>query len=283
MLTAQPGVRAVFRGAVGLGWVLPAVVFLVVFFVFPLLHNGLKGLTAPGDKSAIAIYGRLLTDTYYLGAIGETLVLSLAVTLISLLLGYPIAYYLVRFAERSANLIIFLLIAPLLTSIVMRTFGWRVLFARTGLLNMFLQQVGLTSHPVDLMNGYVATVVGLVHVLIPFMVLSISSVLRGIDRRLEESALILGATNWQTFSRVTLPLSIEGILTGSILVFMLTNGAFVSVLLLGQGKIHTLPLLIYQQFMVTQNVTFASAMGNVLLVFALVCLFAQLRVLRRQY
>jgi putative spermidine/putrescine transport system permease protein len=193
MLTQPSAVRIEFRGAVGLGWVLPAVIFLVAFFVFPLVHNGVKGFAVSGDKSAIASYARLLTEAYYLGTIVETLVLSLAVTVISLLLGYPIAYYLVRYADKSANLIVFLLIAPLLTSIVMRTFGWRVLFARTGLISMFLQQVGLTSRPTDLMNGYVATVVGLVHVLIPFMVLSISSVLRSIDRRLEESALILGA------------------------------------------------------------------------------------------
>jgi putative spermidine/putrescine transport system permease protein len=282
MLSRSHAARIEFRGAVGLAWVLPSTVFLIAFFVFPLIHNGLKGFTESGGQSAITNYVRLLTEAYYLGTIAQTLVLSLVVTLISLLLGYPIAYYLVRYADKSANLIIFLLIAPLLTSIVMRTFGWKVLFARTGLVNMLLQQVGLTVRPINLMNGYVATVIGLVHVLIPFMVLSISSVLRGIDRRLEESAQILGANKLQTFCLITLPLSVEGILTGSILVFMLTNGAFVSILLLGQGTIHTLPLLIYQQFMVTRDVNFASAMGNILLVFALVCLLAQLRVLRRR-
>ncbi len=264
MLSRSNAARIGFRGAVGFAWVLPSTVFLIAFFVFPLIHNGLKGFTESGEQSAVTSYARLLTEAYYLGTIVQTLV------------------HLVRYADKSANLIIFLLIAPLLTSIVMRTFGWKVLFARTGLLNMLLQQIGLTVRPINLMNGYVATVIGLVHVLIPFMVLSISSVLRGIDRRLEESAQILGANKLQTFLLITLPLSVEGILTGSILVFMLTNGAFVSILLLGQGTIHTLPLLIYQQFMVTRDVNFASAMGNILLVFALVCLFAQLRVLRRR-
>ncbi|MCJ9713269.1 ABC transporter permease subunit, partial [Bordetella hinzii] len=109
-----------------------------------------------------------------------------------------------------------------------------------------------------------------------------AAVLRGIDARLEESARVLGATKLGAFFRVTLPLSLDGVATGCILVFVLTNGSFVTMLLLGGGKVVTLPLLIYQQFNLTQDTLFASAMGNVLLVAALLCLAAQLRFIRRK-
>ncbi|MGD9863813.1 MAG: ABC transporter permease, partial [Pseudodonghicola sp.] len=112
--------------------------------------------------------------------------------------------------------------------------------------------------------------------------LSISSVLQGIPRSLEEAARILGASKLRAFFTVTLPLSIEGILTGSILVFVLTNGNFVAALLLGGNSVKTLPLLIYQQFNLTQDTSFAGAMGNVLLLFALIGLWAQSKIGRKR-
>src|SRR3712207_981903 len=142
--------------------------------------------------------------------------------------------------------------------------------------------LGATDRPLDLLNDPFSVFVGLVHVLVPFMVLSIAAVLQGIDRRLEESARVLGASRLRAFLSVTLPLSAEGIATGCILVFMLTNGSFVTMLLLGGGQVVTMPLLIYQQFTMTQDLAFASAMGNVLLLFALLCLALQLRIVRRR-
>jgi putative spermidine/putrescine transport system permease protein len=114
------------------------------------------------------------------------------------------------------------------------------------------------------------------------MVLSITSVLQGVDVRLEESAKILGAGPVRTFFRITLPLSLDGIATGCILVFVLTNGSFLTMLLLGGRSVTTLSLLIYQQFSLTQDVGFAAAMGNLLLLFALICLAIQLRFVRRE-
>lgn len=262
-------------------WALPAVIFLVVFFVLPLAGNFLRGMG--GDSQGYWFYyGKLFTDIYYLGVLGETLRVSLVVTLACLLLGYPVAYFMVRHAGKWNALILFCLITPLLTSVIMRTFGWQVLLSRTGLLNQFLLSSGLIERPMDLARQPIAVYIGLVHVLIPFMVLSIAAVLRGIDARLEESARVLGATKLGAFFRVTLPLSLDGVATGCILVFVLTNGSFVTMLLLGGGKVVTRPLLIYQQFNLTQDTLFASAMGNVLLVAALLCLAAQLRFIRRK-
>ena len=171
---------------------------------------------------------------------------------------------------------------PLLTSIIMRTFGWQVLFARRGLVNQWLvTDLGLLDAPLRLLNTPGLAIAALVHVLVPFAVLSIASVLQGIDRRLEEGALMLGASRFRTFWEVTLPLTMDGIGTGAILVFMIANGSFVTLVLLG-GGFQTLPLLIYQQFNTTRDFALASTMSTILLVIALACLWLQLRLVRRQ-
>jgi len=264
-------------------WALPAVLFLAMFFVLPLVHNFLRGFGGEAvGQSPWFYYAKLFTDIYYLGILGETLRVSLVVTVACLVLGYPVAYFMVRHAGKWNALILFCLITPLLTSVIMRTFGWQVLLSRTGLLSQWLLSLGLIDRPVDLARQPIAVYIGLVHVLIPFMVLSIAAVLRGIDERLEESARALGATKLGAFLRITLPLSLDGVATGCILVFVLTNGSFVTMLLLGGGRVVTLPLLIYQQFNLTQDTLFASAMGNVLLVAALICLVLQVRFIRRK-
>lgn len=265
-------------------WALPALLFLLVFFVLPLAENARRSFVQ-GEAATAGTwyyYTKLLTDPYYLGVLVETLQVSVVVTLVCLVMGYPVAIFIVRYAGRWRGLILFSLIAPLLTSIIMRTFGWRVLLARRGLLSTVLLDMGLIQHPIDLVDDPVAVYIGLVHVLIPFMVLSITPVLQAINPRLEESARLLGAGRLRTFLHITLPLSLDGVATGCILTFVLTNGSFVTMLLLGGGRVVTLPLLIYQQFTLTQDVAFASAMGNLLLVFALVCLALQLRVIRRK-
>ena len=164
----------------------------------------------------------------------------------------------------------------------MRTFGWLVLFARRGLVNnLLVEQLGILSTPLRLTNSPGIAIAALVHVLVPFMVLSISTVLQAIDTRLEESAKILGAGRFRTFWEVTLPLSLDGIGTGAILVFMIANGSFVTLVLLG-GGLQTLPLMIYQQFNTTRDFGMASAMSTILLLIALICLFLQLRLVRRK-
>ncbi len=263
-------------------WPLYYAGLLVIFFVLPLIDNGQRSFIDANGGWTLANYDKLLFDSYYLGVLGQTIGLSLVVSVVCLVLGYPLAYYLVRCAGRWNGLIIFFLVAPLLTSIIMRTFGWRVIFARRGMLNNFLVGIGAIDTPIAFLNGPISVVVGLVHVLVPFMVLSIASVLQAINPRLEESAQILGAGRTRTFLSVTLPLSMDGIGTGTILVFMLTCGSFVTLLLLGGGSIHTLPLLIYQQFNTTRDLSLAAAMSNVMLVIALLCLYIQLRFIRRK-
>lgn len=271
------------RIGVPAAWAIPAAVFLAVFFLAPLVRNAWtsvfpQGFNGPADT---APYARLFNDPYYLGVLGQTLLLSAVTAIVSALAGYPVAFFMVRRARRWQGLLTFLLIAPLLTSIIMRTYGWRVLMSRLGLVNAVLRGTGLTERPIDFLAGPGVAVAALVHVLAPFMVLSIAASLQGVDLRLEEASRLLGASRLGTFFRITLPLTLDGVGTGVVLVFMLANGSFVTLLLLG-GGLQTLPLLIFQQFNTTRDFAFAAAMSNVLLVAAVLCLLIQAWLIRRR-
>ncbi|MDE1991199.1 MAG: ABC transporter permease [Rhizobiaceae bacterium] len=267
-----------FRIASG-RWALPALIFLLVFFVLPLLANILRSLPA---ENPFGFYATLFSDPYYLGVIWQTVEVSALTTIASLILCYPVAYFMVRHAGKWNGVFLFLLIAPLLTSIIMRTFGWTVLLARRGLVNTWLAELGFLQNPVNMINAPIMVYIGLIHVLAPFMVLSLIPVLQGIDRSLEEAAEGLGASRLRTLLTITLPLSLDGIASGCILVFVLANGSFLTMLLLGGRQVTTLALLLYQQFALTQNIGFAAAMGNVLLLFALAGIAIQLRFLKRK-
>ena len=290
LVTAAPAAGRIQRrrrgGSVRVSyyWAIPVVLFLLVFFVLPLANNIVRSLTLDGEPGTgpFFYYVKLLTDAYYAGIVYETFKVAVITTIACLLIGYPVSYFMVRHAGRWNALIVFCLIAPLLTSIIMRTFGWTVLFARRGLVNVWLVDLGIIDRPLNILNQEIMVYIGLVHVLAPFMVLSITSVLQGVDRTLEESAQILGASRLRTFVLITLPLTLDGIATGCILVFVLTNGSFLTMLLLGGGNVTTLALLIYQQFTLTQDVGFAAAMGNLLLFFALICLAIQQRFVQRR-
>jgi putative spermidine/putrescine transport system permease protein len=168
-------------------------------------------------------------------------------------------------------------ITPLLTSIIIRSYGWILVLGRKGFVNAVLDWLGLVAEPVDLIYNWTGVVIAVTHVLLPFMILSIASVLEGLPDALEESAMILGASRWQAFRRVTFPLSLEGIATGSVIVFMLTIGSFVTVLLVGGDKTMVMGVLIYQQIAITFDRAFAGSLGSLLLLISLVLLYLQSR------
>jgi putative spermidine/putrescine transport system permease protein len=166
---------------------------LAIFFGVPLLQNAARSLglgdpASVSDAITLGHYQKLLADPYYLGVIFATLKVSSLTTALCLLIGYPVAYVMVRMAGRLAVPMLFLLITPLLTSIIMRTFGWRVLFSRRGPVNEFLMQLHVIDQPLAILSSSLSVYIGLVHVLVPFMVLSIVPVLQGVDRRPEDSA-----------------------------------------------------------------------------------------------
>jgi len=264
---------------------IPLLVLLLAFFVLPfgvMLYQSffLSLLQAPaGSPPTLANYAKVFGDFFYLRVLLQTLALGVAVTALTLVLGYPVAYFLARAAARSRRLLILLVIAPLVVSIVIRSYGWMVLLGRAGTVNTVLQALGLIDRPLPLMYNWFGVVVALTQVLLPFMILTLASVIEGIPESLEDTAAVLGAGWWQRFRHVVLPLSMEGVGAGTTLVLTLTIGSFVSVLLLGGSDTLILPLLIYQQVILLNN-NFAAALGMLLLALSVMLLYVQARAFR---
>jgi putative spermidine/putrescine transport system permease protein len=262
---------------------LPSLAVLGVFFIIPILVNLLTSFQSsrPGDFAGVRAYTKIFTDPYYLLVLGQTLGLGLVVTAITLILGYPVGYFLARTQTRYKSALTFLIIAPLLISMVIRCYGWMLALGNRGLINSFLVDLGLIHSPLELIYNWTGVTIALVHVLLPFVILSISSVVEGIDPAIEDSARVFGANPFQTFIRVTLPLSIQGISTGATLAFLLTIGSFVTVLMMGGKNTMVLSLLIFQQITVTFNEAFAAALGTSLMAIAIALLFVQFKLLKR--
>ena len=258
----------------------PIVLVLLVFFVGPLLLNVSESLKLGHGGPTLSEYGRILGDAYYLQVIAQTLGLGLVVSAICAVLGYPLAYAISRLSGTAKALLIFAVVMPLLVNVVVRSYGWMVVLSGAGLLNWVLGGLGLPR--LELMYSWTGVVIALVHVLLPFMVLSVAGSLEMLDPRLGEAALVLGASPARVFRHVTLPLSLEGLVTGMILCFTLTIGSFVTVMLLGKTSTMVMPLLIYQQLTVASDWPFAAAMGVTLLVIVTAVLWAQARLRPRR-
>lgn len=253
---------------------LPALIFLAVFFVGPLIVNFVESLQTPGGGLGLFQYARALGDIYYIEVLISTVMLSAAVTLTSLALGYPLAVAIARSEGALKSLLIFLVVTPLLINVVVRTFGWMVILGRSGFLNSVLQSLGMDT--VNISGTWLGIGLALVQVLLPFMVLSIASALEGIDGELEDAAVTLGATPNRTFLHIVLPLSMQGVVTGTLLVFALSMGSFVTVMLMGSNSTMVLPLLVYQQLNIASDWPFAAALGNILILVVIAATAVQL-------
>lgn len=221
-----------------------------------------------------ALYRDLLMEPGIRSVLWRTIWIALATTAASALLGYPLALFLAR--SRHRNLWLILVISPWLVSLVVRTFGWMVLLGSRGLVNTTLRDIGLIGAPLRILFTPTAVIIGLTHVFLPFMVIAILSSLLQMDRRLEEAGRILGGTRWQIFCRVTLPLSIPGLIGGCSLVLLMASGAIVTPLLLGGLRDRMLGTQIYSEIFQIYNFERAVAMSLILLLTALV-LVAPLR------
>lgn len=238
---------------------------------------GLMQSSVAGD--GLALYARLLMDPGIQTVLMRTIILSCITTLACVVLAYPLALFLAR--SRNRNLWIILVISPWLVSIVVRTFGWMVLLGSRGLVNTTLQAIGVIDQPIRILFTQTAVVIGLTHVFLPFVVIAILSSLLQMDRRLEEASRILGATQWQTFRNVTLPLSVPGVVAGSSLVLLMATGAIVTPLLLGGLRDRMLGTQIYTEVFQIFNFQRASALAIILLVVALL-LVTPLRIFERR-
>jgi putative spermidine/putrescine transport system permease protein len=226
-------------------------------------------------------YARFFSDGYYLGVLWDTLLLGAIVTVIALLLGYPLAYHLARTTSRWKPLLIVCILSPLLVGIVIRCYGWMILLADRGLINATLVERGWITKPLPLMYNKFGVAIALVHVFLPFMILSLTGVLKRIDAQLLEAAQTLGASRVRTFLEVTLPLSLPGILAGSLLTFSLAISSFVVPILLGGFKVQVLPMVVYEQVLSVFDWPFGAANAFVLLVISIALIAVYIKVTER--
>lgn len=257
--------------------------FLLFFFVYPFVLIAASSLHATSDSLTLKEYVQIFSDTYYLQVLLATTVVTIWVTLITLPFGYCLAYYLVFHVSSSAlrRLIYVLLLTPLFITGIVRTFGWVIILGHNGLLNDVLVGLGIFSAPMQILNSKTAVVIGMSYVLMPFMVLTVGSVLQGINISLIEAARDLGANPIMTFAKVTLPLSIPGVIAGSLIVFSLSMSAYVTPSIMSGGRFNLMPMLIFQQYMVNFDFQFGGALSILLLVFTLALMALYMAVLNR--
>jgi putative spermidine/putrescine transport system permease protein len=261
------------------------ILFFFAFLVLPQLYMlavsffTYKPMEIFTTEITIENYLRFVKDPFYRRVLFYTVWLAFSVTFFSLLLGYPLAYFLARTRSAKKGFYIFLLLVPLMVGIIVRTYGWIVLLGREGLVNNVLMGLNLSETPVKILNTHAAVVIGIVEVLMPYMVLPIVSAIQKIPVNLEEAASSLGANKWYVFVHILIPQSLPGVLSGSIIVFTLTAGAIVTPALLGGPKIHTMGTVIYQLMISTLNWPFGSATAFILLVMEFLIVLLLLNVL----
>lgn len=261
------------RGTNRTGWVAlaPPVAWLTVFFLIPMIvvfAYSLANRTSGGGVVfglSIQNYVRIGESGLYIWATLRSLRIAVVVTIATLLLAYPVAYYLALVATRWRIALFVLLIVPWWCSILVKNFAWVAILAESGVLNRALLRTGLIDQPLKLLYNEVAVVIGLVHILIPFMVMPIYATLEKLDRRLIEAAANLGSSPPRVLWEVVLPLSLPGVAAGSLLTFILAFGSFITPALLGSERTSMIANLIQSQFMESFDWPFGAALSTVLL------------------
>ena len=260
----------------------PGTLWLIGFFLIPILimlaysmmPRGIYGGVEQGFTSE---HYRRFFDPLYLDILRRTFVWSLACTAICLLLGYPVAYTIAR-AGRWRNLLLLLVVLPFWTSFLVRTFAMIFLMRDTGLINSWLGGLGLVAEPITMLYTPFAVMVGLVYGFLPFMILPIYASLEKLDLSLLEAAEVLGARPLQRFRRVTLPLSMPGVVAGCLLVFIPALGSFLTADLLGGAKQMMIGNLVQNQFSAARNWPFGSAASFIVMALVLAAVLLYLRV-----
>jgi spermidine/putrescine transport system permease protein len=282
--TAAPGKQSALPGflrklredqaAQGLALISPALFYLAVFLILPLLLVILLSWMTRGPYGDVVYrlnldnYLRLL-DPIYLRILGYSLWTAGLTTVATILLGYPLAYYIASVPARQRSLLLFLILVPFWTNFIIRIYAWIMILRTEGLLNQFLLNLRIIQVPLDILYSPTAVLIGMVYEFLPFMVLPLYTSLEKIERSQLEAAADLGAPPRRAFLRVTLPLSMPGMIAGSILVFIPAMGMFVVPDLMGGAKTILVGNLIRNQFLVARDWPFGAAASLVLLLLTL--------------
>jgi len=252
------------------------IAFLLVLFVFPVLRFLLLAV----EDGTLAHFEKALTDGLHVLVLVETLRIAAIVTLICLALGYPLSYWLATTTPPWRNVGFALLLLPFWISVLVRTYAWMILLGRNGVLNRQLMALGVIDAPLPLLHNTTGVVIGMVHVLLPYMVFPLYAVMRRVDPALLSAAEGLGAPGWQVMRRIYFPLTLPGVLSGATLVFVISLGFFITPALLGGGRVLMIGVLIERHVRQYLDWGLAAALAIIVLAVAL-AIYAALRRLTR--
>jgi putative spermidine/putrescine transport system permease protein len=259
--------------------VVPAVVFLAAFFLIPLVAMSFRSVTDPVG-AGLSNYERFFAEAAYVRVLTNTFWIAALATATCLIVGYPFAYLMTIVPGRLAGLLLIAVLLPFWSSLLVRTFAWQVLLRDTGIINRFLLDLGVISEPLTLIRTTGGVIVGMSHILLPFMVLPLYAVMRRIDPEFSRAAANLGASPVSAFLRVFVPLSLPGVLAGCLLVFILALGFYITPALLGGLRDQMISQLIVQQIQQRLDWGFGTAMSVLLVGITLVILFVASRAIR---
>ncbi|MCA3594974.1 MAG: ABC transporter permease [Methylobacterium sp.] len=251
-----------------IGLSLPATLLILIIVFLPLFWLGSLSFLDRGGAVSLENYQRLTGDLY-IDAFIVTFQISAAVTILCVLLGYPLAYWLSRKPQWTANLLLICVLLPFWTAVLVRTYAWLVLLQRNGLINNTLLSIGLIDTPLQLAHNLTASIIGMVHIMLPFLVLPLYASMKSIDGDLVRAAVGLGSSPTEAFWRIFVPMSLPGLFAGVVLVFILSLGFYVTPALLGGGRVQMLAQRIESTITIFSNWGAASALGVVLLLMAL--------------
>ena len=261
-----------------LGLSMPAILAILVVVFLPIFWlSSLSFYNAAGELS-MENYARIFESALYRRTFVVTFQISITVTLICVLLGYPLCYWLTKMPDRTAAILMVFVLVPFWTSILVRTYAWLVLLQRNGIINSSLMSLGVIEEPLQLAHNLTGSIIGMVHIMLPFLILPLFATMRSIDTDLVRAAVGLGSSPRGAFWRVFFPLSLPGLFAGIVLVFILSLGFYVTPALLGGGRVQMLAQRIESTITVYSNWGAASALGVVLLLLALAMIWLMNRV-----
>lgn len=254
---------------------LPALLFLALFFVVPVIALLLRSVLEP--QPGLQNYVELLGSSTYLKVFFNTFMVSAVVTIVSLTIGFPVAWTLAIMPSRWAAIVFAILLLSMWTNLLARTYAWMVLLQRTGLINKMLMGMGLIDKPLALVNNLTGVTIGMTYIMLPFIILPLYGTIRKIDPAILQAAALCGANRWQALTRVLLPLTVPGMAAGALMVFVMSLGYFVTPALLGGTSNMMLAELIAQFVQSLVNWGMGGAAALVLLVVTLALYAVQLR------
>ena len=251
--------------------------FMLSFYTFDLNQGGIQRGFSLGN------YYEVLSDSYFHTIFIRTFVISVLVTLFCVILGTPEAYILHRMSNPWKSICMLAILGPLLVSVVVRTLGWAILIGGKGIINQSLIAIGIIDTPIKLMFTTTGVVIALIHVLIPFMVLSVWASLQKLDPKVESAGQSLGASPFTVLRRIVIPQIMPGILSGSLIVFALTASAFATPSILGGRRLKVVATTAYDEYLGTLNWPLGAAIAVLLLIANILIITSYNRFIERKY